>query len=277
MTLSSDLLVQILEFAAAVALTGAVSGFLAGLFGIGGGAVIVPVLYQVLGAIGVDEAVRMHVALGSSMAIVLPTAVRSVMAHHARGTVDMAVLRAFAVGVPLGVAAASLVVAAVSGAGLRAIFAAAIVLISLKMLLGRASWRLGDTLPGRWTTGTVGLAIGFLSTLMGVGGGVFSTLYLTLFGRPVLQAISTSAGVGVLIAVPGTIGYMIAGWGRAGLPPFSIGYVNVVAVALVIPVALLATPLGVAVAHRLDKRRLEVLFGLFLLAVATRFVVSLLP
>lgn len=267
--------VELAELAAATLVTGAVSGFMAGLFGIGGGAVLVPVLYQVFGVIGVDEAVRMHVALGTSMAVVLPTAVRSWRAHAARGTVDADVLRGWIVAVPVGVGLASLVAAAISGAGLRGIFAVLTVLVGVKMLLGRTDIRLGDRLPGRVANAAVGAAIGFLATLMGIGGGVFATLYMTLYGRPILNAISTSAGVGVVIAVPATLGYVLAGWGDGGLPPLSLGFVNLAGVAFIIPAALLVTPLGVRVAHVLPPRLLEIGFGCFLLAVSARFFLTL--
>lgn len=264
------------ELAIAVLVTGAVVGVLAGLFGIGGGAIIVPVLYEIFAVAGVDESIRMHVALGTSLGVVLPTAVRSFRAHLKRGTVDMAVLRPWVIAIPVGVVLGSLTVAHLSSAGLRATFAVLATLFALKMLFGRADWRLGETMPGPVPNAIVGAVIGFISTLMGIGGGVMSTVYMTLYGRSLLQGISTSAGVGALIAVPGTIGYMAAGWGAPGLPPLSIGFVSVLGVALIIPAALLTTPIGVRLAHAWPRRRLEIGFGLFLLTVAARFASSLI-
>jgi len=263
-------------FALAIAGSGVVSGLLAGLFGIGGGAVIVPVFYQALGMLGVDEAVRMHVAVGSSLAIIVPTSWRSYTAHKARGAVDMDVLRSFAISVPAGVVLASLIAALISSEGLRIVFAVFALLVGLRMLFNRDSWRLGATLPGNpWRSG-VGLLIGFFSTLMGIGGGVLNNTFMTLYGRPMHQAVATSSGVGVLIAIPGTIGYIWAGWGNPLLPPGSTGYVNWIAVALVIPIALVVTPYGVHLAHWMKKRHLEIGFGLFCLFVSARFFVSLL-
>jgi uncharacterized membrane protein YfcA len=264
------------ELALAVLVTGAVVGVLAGLFGIGGGAIIVPVLYEIFAVVGVDESIRMHVALGTSLGVVLPTAVRSFRSHLKRGTVDMAVLKPWVVAVPAGVVLGSLIVASLSSAGLRGVFAVLATLFAAKMLFGRAEWRLGDTLPSGVPNALVGIVIGFISTLMGIGGGVMSTVYMTLYGRSLLQAISTSAGVGALIAVPGTLGYMAAGWGVPGLPPLSIGFVSLLGVGLIIPAALVTTPLGVRLAHSWPRRRLEVGFGIFLLTVAARFASSLI-
>lgn len=267
---------EIALFAAAVAASGVVSGLLAGIFGIGGGAVLVPVFYQVFGMFGVDESVRMHVSVGSSLAIIIPTSIRSFTAHLARGAVDTALLRSFLVPVPVGVVLASLAAAAISSAELRIIFSVITVLVGLKLLLNRESWRLGREIPGEPWRSVTGVAIGFFSTLMGIGGGVMNNTFMTLYGRPMHQAVATSSGVGVMIAIPGTLGYIWAGWDHPLLPAFSSGFVNWIAVLLVIPIALIVTPYGVRLAHWMNKRHLEIGFGLFCLAVSARFFVSLL-
>ena len=145
------------------------------------------------------------------------------------------------------------------------------------MLFGRESWRLGDDLPDGALRRVFGLIVGLFSALMGIGGGAISNLMLTLYGRPIRQSVATSAGVGVLISIPGAIGYVLAGWGKAGLPPGSLGFVSLLAFALIVPTTLLSTRIGVRLAHTMPKRRLEVLFGLFLAAVCTRFVILLIP
>ncbi len=267
---------EIAGFASAVAAAGVVSGLLAGIFGIGGGAVLVPVFYQVFGLLDVDESVRMHLSVGSSLAIIIPTSLRSFFGHKARGFVDMDVLRSFALPVPAGVVLASLVAAYISSEGLRIIFAVLALLVGLRLLFNRDNWRLGTELPENLPRAAVGVVIGFFSTLMGIGGGVMNNTFMTLYGRGMLQAVATSAGVGVLIAIPGTIGYIWAGWGNPLLPPASTGYINWIAVALVIPIALTVTPYGVRIAHWLNKRHLEIGFGLFCLLVSARFIFSLL-
>lgn len=260
----------------ALVIAGMLAGFLAGLFGIGGGAIVVPVLYQALGILGFSQAVTMHIALGSALAVIVPTSIRSFLAHKARGAVDMAMLRSWLVPVPLGVAAASFLAASVSGAGLRAIFAAIALIVALRLIFNRPSWRLGTEIPGGPIRAIVGFGIGFLSALMGVGGGILSNTFMTVYGRPIHQAVATAAGVGILIAIPGMLGYMLAGLGAEGLPPFSIGYVNLLGVAIIMPLSLLMAPLGVRIAHALSKRQLELGFGSFLLLMSARFAYSLL-
>jgi uncharacterized membrane protein YfcA len=264
-----------LALAAATVVAGAASGLLAGLFGIGGGAVIVPVLYQALTFLGIDESVRMHVSVGTSIGVIVPTSIRSFLAHRQRGAVDIALLRSWLVPVPLGAALAAIVAAAISGAGLRAIFAVLSVVFGLRLIFAKETWRIGGKLPGEPARGLVGVVIGFVSTLMGIGGGILNNTFMTLFGRTMHQAVATSAGVGVLVSVPAIVGYVLAGWGNPALPAFSAGYVNLLALALLIPVSVLTAPIGVRLAHRLSRRQLEIGFGLFLLAVAARFILSL--
>ena len=261
--------------AVALVASGLVSGLLAGLFGIGGGAVLVPVLYQGLTFLGVDDSVRMHISVGTSIGIIVPTAIQSFLAHRRRGAVDMALLKSWLIPVPLGVVAASVVAAVISGGALRGIFAAIAVVVGLRLLLNREHWRLGNDLPQNPVRWIVGVFIGFFSTLMGIGGGVLNNTFMTLYGRTIHQAVATSSGVGVLVSLPGIVGYIWAGWDRPGLPPFSAGFVNLLGVLLVIPVTVIAAPYGVRLAHAMSRRQLEVAFGLFLVLVAARFALTL--
>jgi uncharacterized protein len=263
-------------FAAALIGAGVVAGLLAGLFGIGGGAVLVPVFYQTYGLLGIDETVRMHVSVGTSLAIIIPTSMRSFWAHYQKGAVDVALLKAFVLPVLVGVLIASGIAASISSAGLRIVFAVIAFAVAFKMLFNRASWTLGSDLPGRIGTSIAGVFIGLISALMGIGGGVLNNTFMTLYSRPIHQAVATSAGVGVLISVPGIFGYIWAGWGAGGLPPFSTGYINWLTVALIIPVTLLTAPYGAKLAHQWPKRRLEIGFGLFLIFVGGRFLWTLI-
>ncbi len=267
---------ELLELGLALLLSGALSGLLAGIFGIGGGAVIVPVVYQALVFLGVDDSVRMHIAVGTSLAIIVPTSLRSFLAHKRRGAVDMDLFRSLILPVPVGVIVASIVAAAISGAALRGVFAAIAFAVALKLILQRQSWQLGSDIPGNPSRAIVGGLIGFLSTLMGIGGGIITNTYMTLYGRPIHQAVATSAGVGVLISIPGMLGYIWGGWGNPLLPPFSLGFVNLVGVLIVIPASVLIAPLGVRIAHALTRRQLELGFGIFLIVVSARFAISLM-
>ncbi len=266
---------DLIMFAAVLAVAGGVAGLLAGVFGIGGGAILVPVFYQVFGLIGIDDAVRMHLAVGTSLAIIVPTSLRSFFAHLKHGAVDRDLLKGWIVAVPLGAIIASVIAAESSGTTLRAIFAGIAALVAFRMIFNRASWRLGNDLPGNPARFVVGTGIGVLSGLMGIGGGVLNNTFMSLYGRPMHQAVATSAGVGVLISLPGLFGYVWAGWGAAGLPPFSTGFINWVAVALIIPLTMLVAPFGAKLAHSLSKRQLEIGFGLFMIVISIRFVYSL--
>ena len=269
-------LAELYPFILALIAAGIVAGFLAGLFGIGGGAIMVPVFYQMLGALKFDDATNMHVAVGTSLAIIVPTSIQSFRKHYARGVVDTDLLRSFAVVVPLGVVCAALVTAYISGAGLRGIFAFVALVIALRLLFAKESWKIGSEIPRGWIRAFSGWTIGFFSTFMGIGGGVMNNTFMTIFGRPMHQAVATSSGTGVLISIPGVIGYIWAGWGVENVPPFSIGFVNLLAFAMLIPITLLMAPIGVRAAHALSKRQLEFGFGIFLLLVSIRFFVSIL-
>lgn len=261
--------------ALALIVGGAATGFLAGLLGIGGGAILVPIIYEAFVLLGVDEAIRMQMVLGTVLGIIAPTALRSFHAHSARGAVDTSVLWRLGPYVMLGVVVGIFVVAGASSRVLQGIWVVVGSLMALKMAFGRDDWRLGDDLPKGWASEVVGFLIGVFSALMSVGGGAFMTTFMTLYGRPILHAVATSSGFGPLIAIPGVIGFMWAGWHAPNLPPFSLGYVNWLAVALVIPSSLLTAPIGVRVAHAFSRRQLELAFAAFLAVVVVRFLFSL--
>lgn len=265
----------VIEFTILLLIAGAISGFLAGLFGIGGGTVLVPAFFQVFAAVGVPDSARMHLAVGSSLAIVVVTSIRSYVAHKRHNAVDQDLLRGWLFAVPAGALLASAAAAYMSSGMLRGVFAVVCILIAIKLLVGRDDWRLGKDLPSNPLRALVGAAIGFLSTLMGIGGGILNNTFMTAYGRPIHQAVATSAGIGMLIAIPGFLGYIWAGWGQAGLPPFSTGFVNWLAVGLLIPMSILVTPYGVRTAHAMPRRRLELLLGAYLVFVAARFGWSL--
>ncbi len=266
---------ELIELVVALILSGAVTGVLAGLFGIGGGAIIVPVLYEAYTLLGVDDAVRMHVAVGTSMAVIIPTGIRSFRAHYVRGSVDMAVFKSWLLPMPLGVAVASIITAYISGKVLAGVFAAIAASISIRMLFGGERWRLGNDLPGEPWRAIAGWVIAFLSTFMGIAGGNLVNAYMTLYGRPMIQAVGTASAVGLIISIPAAIGYIWAGWGVPALPPLSAGYVNLLGMIVLVPVSVLAAPYGVKLAHALTRRQLEVGFGLFLAFVSARFLITL--
>jgi uncharacterized membrane protein YfcA len=262
--------------AAIIIVAGAITGVFAGLFGIGGGGIIVPVLYEVFRVIGVSDEVRMQLCIGTSLAIIIPTTVSSYMAHRARNAVIQDVVRIWTAPAIAGVAVGAAAAAFAPGAIFKVAFVVIASLVACKLLFGRDSWKLGDELPGRAAMSGYGFLVGLASSLMGVSGGSVSNLVLTLYGKPIHNAVATSAGVGVPITIVGTAGYMLAGLPhQALLPPLSIGFVSLVAAALMAPVSSFTASYGVRLAHALSKRRLEIAFGIFLLLVSARFVASL--
>jgi uncharacterized membrane protein YfcA len=254
---------------------GLVTGLLAGLLGIGGASVTVPALYELFRFMGVAEEVRIQLCLGTSLAIIVPISIRSFTAHRKRSVVLYDVLKVWAAPVVLGVISGA-AIAYYAPAGLfRLVFMIFCYTVGLKYLVGR-DLTISDHLPGRPALIGIGYCIGLISSMIGVAGGSLSTLFLTLYGVTIHIAIATSAGLGVLISIPGAIGYMIAGWPQqALLPPFSIGYVSLLGLLLFAPASVLAAPYGARLAHRMSRRNLEMAFGLFLIAVATRFLISL--
>lgn len=261
---------------AALIVAGLAAGFLAGLLGIGGGGVLVPVLYEVFRILDVDPAIRMHMVLGTTLAIIAPTSLKSFAGHRAKGSVDLALLKRVAPWIVIGVVVGILTAKASSGTFLKWVWVISAGLVALKMALGREDWRLGDELPPRpWPEIAAG-AIGFISTLMSIGGATFVVPLLTLYGRPILSAVATASGIGPLIALPGVVGFAWAGWDAPGLPPLSLGFVSLVGMAIVAPLSVYAAPYGVRLAHNIPRRWLELAFAAFLASVSLRFLIDLL-
>lgn len=268
---------DVLMLAGALVGAGIVSGLLAGIFGVGGGAVIVPVLYEVFRLIDVPEDVRMQLCVGTSLAIIVPTSISSYRAHLRRNAVEMPVLRVWLVPVVLGVAIGGYVASFAPAWVFKAVFVAVASISAFKLLFGRADWRFADSLPGKAVMRLYGLMIGIASALMGIGGGAISNLLLSLYAMPIHRAVATSAGLGVIISVPGVIAYIFSGWSKmAALPPFSIGYVSLIGFAMMVPTSIIAAPWGARIAHALPKRKLEVAFGIYLATVAARFVAAII-
>jgi uncharacterized membrane protein YfcA len=263
--------------ALAIAGGGVLTGLLAGLFGIGGGGVIVPVLYEVFRALGVSEDIRMQLCIGTSLAIIIPTTFRSYFAHRAEGVGLHEVVRLWTIPAVAGVVSGAAIAAVAPAAVFKVAFAFIAGLIATKLLFGGERWELGKSLPGRGPMLFYGYLVGLCSSLMGVSGGSVSNMILTLYGTSIHAAVATSAGLGVPIAIAGTIGFMLAGLPHQDLmPPLSIGYVSVLGFVLMAPISSFVAGYGAKLAHATPRRRLEVLFGLFLASMSVRFIVSLL-
>jgi uncharacterized membrane protein YfcA len=284
MTIAGLNVSEILELALLLVAVGALSGFLAGLFGIGGGAILVPVFYECFGLAGVPLDVRMPLCVGTSLAIIIPTSIRSYRAHHARGAIDQEILRSWWLPVLVGVVAGSIIARYAPERLFKIVFVMVAYFAAVRLLSAKESWKFGDDLPKGPLMRVFGLFVGLLATLMGVGGGLFANLLMTFYGRPIHQGVATSSAIAVLVSIPGALGYVYAGWPAAAhYPdvlalqfPFALGYVSLIGAVLVMPTSLLTAPLGVRMAHAMSKKALERAYGSYLFIVGTRFAISLL-
>lgn len=247
--------------------TGVVSGVAAGLLGIGGGAVIVPALSTALLWMGFDSDVVQHVAVGTSLAIIIPTGIMSARAHHKRGALDIEVFKLWAPFIVAGTFIGGLMAGWYSGDVLRIVFAVMAFVIAANIVFSFQTRLMGHLHGSKPTHRIAAFVVGYLSSLMGIGGGSLTVPTLVAFGATMHAAVGTSAAIGVAIAVSGTLGFIISGWGAAGLPPLSLGYINLVALVLVAVLAAICAPIGAALAHRLDQKTLKYVFAAFLVVV----------
>ncbi|MCB5364082.1 sulfite exporter TauE/SafE family protein [Pusillimonas sp. CC-YST705] len=268
--------VWLLSACLALLASGLLAGVLAGLLGIGGGIVIVPILYYIFRLLHVDPSVLMHVVVGTSLATIVPTSIMSSRAHRKSGNLDMAVVKRLLPGVLIGVLIGALTSRYLAGEWLTGIFATMAMLIAIKMAFDFKAANLGATLPSRFVTGLFGCFIGGVSTLIGVGGGTLSVPILSSFNIPMRIAVGTSALVGVFISIPGTLAFMINGWGASALPPLSVGYVNLLSWILIVPASMLSTAWGAALTSRINARYLQYVFAAFLVATSIHMFYGLI-
>lgn len=257
------------------ALVGAVAGVLAGLFGIGGGLVIVPMLVFCLGRQGVSEALIMHIALGTSMASIVFTSVSSFMAHHRRGAVRWDVVRKVAPGILVGTYLGTCVASRLSSGPLKVIFVVFLYYVASQLLLNKKP-KPSRGLPGNLGMFGVGNAIGAVSSFVGIGGGTLSVPFMLWCNIAAHTAIGTSAAIGFPIAIAGTVGYVVNGMAASGLPAWSVGYLYLPALLGIVCVSVITAPLGVRLAHRLPVDRLKRVFALLLFVVGTRMLIGIL-
>jgi uncharacterized protein len=264
-----------LALALALAASGALVGVLAGLFGVGGGTLIVPILYETFAAFDIAEEARMPLAIGTSLAVIIPTSISSFCAHRKSGAVDMAVLRAWCVPILAGVFMGSIMARFAPAEVFKLVFVAIALVTAARLILSDKLPCLAAEMPRGGRMAGYGVTIGASSSLMGIGGGLVAGMIMSLHGRAVHQTVATCSGVGILVSLPGAVGYILAGWDKTGLPPMSLGFVSVLGVLLLMPASLATARFGAALAHKLPKAHLELALALYLLAVSARFSVSL--
>lgn len=262
-------------FVLAMVGTGLIGGILAGLLGVGGGIVIVPVLFHLLGLLEVAEGLRMHVAVATSLATIVATSVSSARAHNRHGSVDWTLLKSLLISVLVGVAVGTSIATFVKGPVLSAIFGAVALIVAANMALRPEGFSLLAELPKGPLRQVFGFIIGGFSSMMGIGGGTLAVPLLSLCRYPIRNAVGTSSALGLVIAVPATAGFIYGGWQASDLPPFSLGYVNALGFLLIAPATVLTAPWGARIAHSINVNYLRKAFALFLLITGVRMIISL--
>ena len=274
---------QMLTLALVLLAVGAAAGFSAGLFGIGGGAIIVPALYYTFSALGYSQDVAMHAAIATSAATIIVTSLRSAHSHHKRGAVDWDLvwppnpLKSWGIWIGAGSLLAALFVSNwLSGEALVMIFGLFIALIAVQFIFGRPDWKLAETVPSGMAPPLAGTILGGLCSLMGIGFGSIGVTLMVLCGKRIHGAIGTAAALGFFIGVPATIGYIISGQSIAGRPAYSVGYVSLLGFILIAVTSFIFAPLGVKAAHKLSQEKLRLVFGICLLLVAINMMRKIL-
>ncbi|MFC7290621.1 sulfite exporter TauE/SafE family protein [Hirschia litorea] len=262
-----NILIENSNLLLALLAAGAGAGIAAGMFGVGGGVIIVPALYFTLSSLGYGET-AMHVSVGTSLATIIATSVRSVMSHHSKGAVDWRILKEWAPCIMLGALGGSFLASIISGRALTIFFGSIALLLAAQLIFGRPTWRLSDDVPRGPVSWAISTIIGICSSLMGIGGGVFGVTTLVLFGRPIHQAIGTSAGFGAAIGLPAALGYAYSGGSVENLPPYSMGYLSLPGFVLIALMTTTLAPLGARIAHGMNGGLLRRVFGVLLILTA---------
>jgi uncharacterized membrane protein YfcA len=253
-------------------ISGVFAGLIAGSLGVDIGIVVVPVLYHVLALIGVDESLRMHLAIGTSLAAIIPISLASFLRPNEDSAIDRKLLRRWSVPMFIGVSIGCALVVIASGRTLALVFACVALLVALYFAFGGETRRIVDRLPEGTTGLAMPAAIGGISAMMGIGGGTLGVPAMTLCGVPLPRAIPTASAFGAIVAIPGAIAAILTGRHAPGLPPYSLGYVNLLGVVLIAPASFLIAPVGAALGHMTDGNRLRILFALFIVLMTGRML-----
>lgn len=262
-----------LTLLAAMLGVGYLAGILAGLLGIGGGMVIVPALFYLLQSQNVEPGLAMQMAVATSLATICLTAISSVRSHAKRGAVDKSILRAWALPVIIGAAIGAVVAAYVGGAVLAIVFGVVALLVAAQVGLNRQAFTFGDKTPtSGWLKSLLSGGIGFISSLMGIGGGIMSVSVMVLYNTPIRTAVGTASAIGLVLAVPSTLGFMALGHDVDGRPPLSLGYVSLLGFLLIAPMSVLGAPLGARIAHTISTVWLKRCFSIALVFVSIRML-----
>ncbi|EPX81419.1 sulfite exporter TauE/SafE family protein [Salipiger mucosus] len=265
-------LATLLPLIGLLAVTSAFAGVIAGLLGVGGGIVLVPAFLFTFETLGYDSPQLMQVCLATSLGTIVVTSIRSVLSHNKKGAVEWSILKTWAPGIVIGAILGVLVAARLRSDVLQALFGGLAVVIGLYFAFGRRDWRLAQSMPGGLVRAAISPMVGFLSVLMGIGGGSFGVPLMTLCGVPIHRAVATAAGFGLLIAVPSVAGFLLVPVPEAVRPPLTLGSVNLGAFAIAISMTLITAPMGAKLAHSIDEKTLRRAFAVFILIVAANML-----
>ena len=273
----NDILYQeLLVYFIGLLITGVIGGLIAGLFGVGGGIVIVPILFWIFTSLSFPNEILMHMAIGSSLATIIPTSISSARAHYHRGSIEIDIIKKWAPGIFLGAIIGGLSGNYFSVNELKYLFASIAFLVALNMFF-KEPLRLGNNFPkSRLLNIIMSSLIGLVSSLMGVGAGTLGVPALVALSVPIHKAIGTAAALGLFIAVPATLGLAFSGFNIPNRPPMSIGYVNLIAFFIMFPLTVFFAPVGVKLAHRINQRALKSIFGIFLIITSIKMLSSII-
>lgn len=251
---------------------GGFAGVMAGLLGVGGGIILVPAFFYAFSALGFDGDQLMQVCLATSLATIIVTSMRSVASHNKKGAVDWDILKKWAPGIAVGAVLGMLAVSSLRSTTLQGIFGVLGICIGFYMAFGKSTWRLGEEMPSGFKRIALSPSVGFLSVLMGIGGGSFGVPLMSLHGIAIHRAVATAAGFGVIIALPSVIGFLFVDVAAGSAPPFTVGAVNIPAFLVVISMTIFTAPLGAQLAHKLNAKMLKRIFAVFLIVVAANML-----
>jgi len=267
-----DFTIEILPLIISLVCLGAFAGFLAGLLGVGGGIVLVPGLYYIFTYLqpnyGFDAAHIMHICVGTSLAIIVPTGLSSARSHHKKSSVDFDLIRFIGGGIIVGVVCGTWVASFLDAKSMKIIFASTILALAGMMVLGNTRFKVNAGQATPFKNVIAGYFIGGLSTLIGIGGATLNVPYMSMHNVPMHRAVGSASAMGVIIAVPASIGFILIGLGLDNLPPFSIGYVSALAWLSITPISVMVAPIGAHVAHKISVKKLKVIFAVFMVLVA---------
>jgi len=252
------------------------SGFASGLFGVGGGIVRIPIFLFLWPLFGYNPETLMHLAAGTSLTLAIPSAIMASRVQYRAGNLDFHFLKSWVPGLIIGVITGLIIMRFASSMFLETVFAVVIIVAAIQMLFLSGRYHLGNEVPGGYLKSILSLPVGLLSVMMGISGGTLTTPLLTAFKYPIHKCIALATAGGLFISIIGAAGSLINGLGKTGLPQYSVGYIDLLAVIIMLPTVMIAAPYGVKLANHLSKGRLKRVFAVFMIIVATDMIRNLL-